>query len=179
LLFLAKLNAELFDFSALDQSYVMLTSGTIRVTRQGKGREIVLYHVHPGEFCILTVCNILSETLYQTVSTAETETRGVAIPAMLFKHMIEQSPTFFMFIMRSFSNRLSELPGLIDGITFMQLDERLAGLLLSKGCVVKTTHSQLADELGSVREVISRILKDFEIKGLVKLDRNQVQILDQ
>jgi len=179
LLFLAKLNAELFDFSALDQSYVMLTSGTIRVTRQGKSREIVLYRVHPGEFCILTVCNILSETLYQTESTAETETRGVTIPAILFKHLIEQSPTFFMFIMRSFSDRLSELPGLIDGITFMQLDERLAGLLLSKGCVVKTTHSQLSDELGSVREVISRILKDFEIKGLVKLDRNQVQILDQ
>ncbi len=82
-----------------------------------------------------------------------------------------------MFIFRSFPDRLSGLLGLIDEITFMQLDERLAGLLLSKGSVVKTTHSQLADELGSVREVISRILKDFEIKGLVKLDRNQVRNL--
>jgi CRP/FNR family transcriptional regulator len=177
--FHAKLGADLFDFSALVQSYVMLNSGTIRVTRQGKGREIVLYRVHPGEYCILTVCNILCETLYQTISTAETEICGVAIPATLFKQMIEQSRTFSMFIIRSFSGRLSGLLGLIDGITFMQLDERLSGLLLSKGCVVKTTHSQLADELGSVREVISRILKDFEIKGLVKLDRNQVQILDQ
>ncbi len=177
--FHAELDADLFDFSSLVQSYVMLTSGTIRVTRQGKGREIVLYRVHPGEYCILTVCNILSGTLYQTISTAETEICGVALPTTLFKHMIEQSPIFCMFIYRSFSGRLSELLGLIDEITFMQLDKRLAGLLLSKGSVVKTTHSQLADELGSVREVISRILKDFEIKGLVKLDRNQVQILDQ
>jgi CRP/FNR family transcriptional regulator, anaerobic regulatory protein len=177
--FHAKLDAHLFDFSALVQSYMMLTSGTIRVTRQGRCREIVLYRVQPGENCILTVCNILSETLYQTISTAETEICGVAIPATLFKHMIEQSPTFYMYIFRSFSGRLSGLLGLIDEITFMQLDERLAGLLLSKGSVVKTTHSQLADELGSVREVISRILKDFEFKGLVKLDRNLVQTVDQ
>jgi CRP/FNR family transcriptional regulator len=150
-LFHAEMNAELFDFSAIVQSYVMLISGTIRVTRQGKGREIVLYRVHPGEYCILTVCNILCETIYETISTAETEIYGVAIPATLFKHMIKHSPTFGMFIIRSFSGRLSELLGLIDEITFMQLDERLAGLLLSKGRVVKTTHSQLADELGSVR----------------------------
>jgi len=177
--FHAELDADLFDFRSLIQSYVMLTSGTIRVTRQGKGREIVLYRVHPGEYCILTVCNILSETLYQTISTAETEICGVAIPATFFKYMIEQSPAFCMFIFRSFSSRLSGLLGLIDEINFMQLDERLAGLLLSKGSVIKTTHSQLADELGSVREVISRILKDLEIKGLLKLDRNQIQILDQ
>ena len=117
--------------------------------------------------------------MWNNVGNAETEICGVAIPATLFKHMIEQSPTFCVFIMRSFSGRLPGLPGLIDEIAFMQLEERLTGLLLSKGSVVKTTHSQLADELGSVREVISRILKDFEIKGLVKLDRNQVQILDQ
>jgi len=178
-LFHAELDADLFDFSSLVQSYVMLTSGTIRVTQQGKGREIVLYRVHPGGYCVLTVCNILSETIYQTISTAETEICGVAIPTTLFKQMIEQSPTFCMFIFRSFSVRLSGLLGLIDEINFMQLDERLAGLLLSKGCVIKTTHSQLADELGSVREVISRILKGFEIRGLVKLDRNQVKILDQ
>jgi CRP/FNR family transcriptional regulator len=171
--------AYLLDFSSLIPSYVMLTSGTIMVTRQGKGREIVLYRIHPGESCILSVCNILSETLYQTISSAESDVSGVAIPATLFKNMIEQSPTFCMFIFRSFSARLSGLMDLIDEITFMQLDERLAGLLLSKGSIVQATHSQLADELGSVREVISRILKDFEIKGLVKLDRNQVQILDQ
>ncbi len=176
--FQADLGVNLFDFNSLVHSYVMLTSGTIRVSRQGKGREILLYRVAPGEYCILTVCNILCETLYQMISTAETEIRGVAIPSMLFKQMIEQSPTFCNFIFRSFSSRLSGLLDLIDGITFMQLDERLAGLLLSKGSVVKTTHSQLADELGSVREVISRILKDFEIKGLVKLDRNQVLIVD-
>ena len=177
--FHAELDADLLDFSSLVQSYVMLTSGTIRVTRQGKGREIVLYRVHPGEYCILTVGNILSETLYQTISTAETEISGVAIPATLFEHMIEQSPTLFKFIFRSFSSRLSGLLDLIDEITFLQLDGRLASLLLSKGSVVKATHSQLADETGNVREIISSILKDFEIEGLVKMDRNPVQTVDQ
>jgi CRP/FNR family transcriptional regulator len=75
--------------------------------------------------------------------------------------MIEESPTFSKFIIRPFSGRLSELLDLIDEITFMQLVERLAALLLSKGSTVKATHSQLADELGSVREVTSRILKEF------------------
>lgn len=177
--FHAKTDADLFDFSALVPSYVMLTSGTIRVTRQGKGREIVLYRVHTGEYCILSVCNILCESLFQSLSFAESEISGVAIPAWLFKHIVEQSPPFHRFILRSFSDRLSGLLDLIDEITFMQLNERLAGLLLSKGSTMKVTHSQLADELGSVREVISRILKDFEIKGLVKLDRNLVKILDE
>ena len=178
-LFLDELDAELFDFSSPTQSYIMLTSGTIRVTRQGKRRELVLYRVCPGETCILTVCNIISETYYQAISTAETQVRGVAIPAALFKRMAEQSSTFSMYIFRSFSSQLSDLLDCINETTLMQLDGRLASLLISKGSVVQTTHSQLADELGSVREVISRILKNFETQGLVKLDRNQVQVIDQ
>lgn len=178
-LFHAEPATELFDFSTLSESYVMVIAGTIRVARQGKGREIVLYRVRPGEYCILTVCNILGETLYPTVSTAETLVLAVAIPASLFKQLIEQCPTFNLFIFRSFASRLSGLLGLIDDISFLKLNERLAGLLISRGSVVTTTHAQLADELGSVREVISRILKDFELKGLVKLDRSQVEIVDQ
>jgi CRP/FNR family transcriptional regulator len=172
-------NADLFDLSSEVQSYVLLTSGKVRLMRQGKGREIVLYRVNPGETCILTICNILSGAHYQTRSCADTEIRGAAIPAQLFKDMVEQSPAFSMFIFRSFSERLSGLLELIDEITFMRLDARLASLLLSKGSIVKVTHSQLADELGSVREVISRILKEFETAGLIKLERNQIQIVDQ
>jgi CRP/FNR family transcriptional regulator len=67
---------------------------------------------------------------------------------------------------------------LIEAVTYLRLDERLAELLVSRGMLIKTTHSQLADELGSVREVISRILKDFEAKGLLKLDRGIIKIID-
>lgn len=88
----------------------------------------------------------------------ESDITGVALPQPLFCKMWEQAPYFSYFIFHAFADRLTELFELLEANTFMRLDERLAGLLISRGTLIKTTHSQLADELGSVREVISRIL---------------------
>lgn len=169
----------LFDVDVTIRSFIMLTQGSIRVIRPGIERELLLYRVQPGGCCVISICHLLGDTRYRARAQVESDITGVALPQPLFRQMMEQSPYFSYFIFHAFADRLTGLFELLEANTFMRLDERLAGLLVSRGTLIKTTHSQLADELGSVREVISRILKNFEIMGLVKLDRNQVQILNQ
>ena len=168
-----------FDVDTTIQSFIMLTQGSISVIWPGIERELLLYRVQPGGCCVISVCHLLDDTRCRARGQVETGITGVALPQSLFRQMVEQSPLFSYFIFHTFADRLTELFELLEANIFMRLDARLAGLLVSRGTLIKTTHSQLADELGSVREVISRILKNFENMGLVKLDRNQVQIVDQ
>jgi CRP/FNR family transcriptional regulator len=160
-------------------SFLMLSEGSIRVLYPGLEKEFLLYRIQPGEVCILTACHLLTGANFQVLAEVESAIRGVALPQPLFRQMVEQSPLFCSFLFQSFAGRLSGLLELFGAVTTLRLDRRLAGLLLAKGACIKTTHSQLADELGSVREVISRILKDFEEKGFLKLERGQILILDQ
>jgi len=176
-----RLNAgeAVFDAIRPIQSFFFLTSGSIRVIYLGQEREILLYRVQPGETCILSVYRLLTGIRYLARGFAEGPTTIVAIPEALFIQFVAGSPLFCLYLLRSFSERLMDLLELLEAVSFSRLDQRLAGLLLSKGVAIQTTHSQLANELGSVREVISRILKDFERQGLVKLERGKVRILNQ
>ncbi len=169
----------LFDADSPGTSFLMLTEGSVRLLYPGIDRELLLYRLQPGGCCILTVSHLLSDTCYPVQAQVESAISGVAIPQALFRQMVEQSPLFSNFLFRSFASRMTELLDLLGALATMQLNQRLAGLLLSKGMVIKTTHSQLADELGSVREVISRILKDFEDQNLIKLARGEILILDK
>jgi CRP/FNR family transcriptional regulator len=168
-----------FDAGRPIQFFFFLTSGSIRVIRLGQDREIVLYRVLPGETCILSVCHLLAGLPYQARASTEQPVTGIAVPEALFTQFVEGSPLFCSYLFRSFSGRLQDLLTLLEAVSFSRLDQRLAGLLLSKGATIQVTHSQLADELGSVREVISRILKEFERKGLVKLERGKVRITNR
>lgn len=169
----------LFDADSPGTSFLLLTEGSIRLLYPGIDRELLLYRLQPGECCILTVSHLLSETWYPVQAQVESAISAVAIPQPLFRQMVEQSPLFSAFLFHSFASRLTGLLDLLGAVATMRLDQRLAGLLLSKGTIIKTTHSQLADELGSVREVISRILKDFEDRELIELARGQIYILDK
>ncbi len=95
----------------------------------------------------------------------------------LFDEMLAE-PAFRDFIFSLFSERMADLMQLVEEVAFHKLDQRLAALLLGKGRVVRASHQQLADELGSVREMVSRLLKRFEDQGLVRLGREQVEVLD-
>lgn len=174
-----KAGETVFDAYRPLMSFIFLTSGSIRVIRLGQEREILLYRVQPGETCILSVCHILSGMQYQARAFTELPVTGVAIPQALFTQFVEGFPLFCSYLFRSFSERLVDLLALLEAVSFNRLDQRLAWLLLSKGITIQATHSQLADELGSVREVVSRILKEFENKGLVKLERGKVRILNR
>ena len=104
---------------------------------------------------------------------------AVSLPKSLFIELITASAPFRIYIFKFFGQRLAELVQLIEQISFQQLDQRLALLLLRRGAVMHTTHQQLADELGSVREVISRLLNDFKEQGAVRVERGKIQIINK
>lgn len=168
-------------FSAGDpcHNFVMVMQGALRVVKNSaNGRELVLYRVLPGDSCILTVSCLLGEALYPASGLVESDLQGIAIPRSLFDQLVAESPAFRRFVFAFFAERLTLLMALIEAVAFQQLDGRLAALLVREGPLVQKTHQMLADELGSVREVISRLLKEFESQGWVRLDRGQIQVLD-
>ncbi len=114
---------------------------------------------------------------YNARGVSEGETTLVLLPRPLFDEMMGE-PAFRDFVFTLFSERMAELMQLVEEVAFRKLDQRLAALLLGKGRMVRATHQQLADELGSVREMISRLLKGFAEQGLVRLGREQVELLD-
>ena len=160
-------------------SFVMVTSGAIRVAvGSGSGREIELYRVQPGDSCILTVSCLLGNALYPASGSAVDELNGVVISKALFDRMIAEFADFRQFVFAFFAERLTLLMALIEQVAFQRLDARLASALVRNGPEIHKTHQMLADELGSVREVISRLLKEFESQALVQLDRGWIRVLD-
>jgi CRP/FNR family transcriptional regulator len=167
-----------FDEHQVCQGFPFVLSGDIRVVKSAaNGRELPLYRVMPGESCIITSSCLLGHTDYNARGIAEGETTLVMMPRPLFDELLGE-PAFRDFIFHLFSERIADLMQLIEEVAFRKLDQRLAGLLLGKGRLVHATHQQLADELASVREIISRLLKGFAEQGLVRLSREQVEILD-
>ncbi len=170
----------LFDMESRCASFLMLTAGSIRVTRlAAAGREILLYRLEPGDSCILTVSCLLGQAGYPARGVAETDLVGYAISRPMFNRLLAESEPFRAFVFHFFAERIANLMALLEGVAFGQLDQRLADLLARRGPLIQTTHQMLADELGSVREVVSRILKDFESQSLVQLQRGRIRVIDQ
>jgi CRP/FNR family transcriptional regulator len=168
----------LFDEHQPCQGFPFVLSGGIRVLKPAaNGRELPLYRVLPGESCIITSSCLLGHTDYNARGVAESETTLAMMPRALFDEMLAEPP-FRDFVFHLFSERIAELMQLVEEVAFRKLDQRLAGLLLGKGRVIHATHQQLADELASVREMVSRLLKGFAEQGFVRLSREQVEILD-
>jgi CRP/FNR family transcriptional regulator, anaerobic regulatory protein len=167
-----------FDEHQACQGFPFVIKGDIRVLKPAaNGRELPLYRVLPGESCIISSSCLLGHSDYNARGVAEGETTLALMPRPLFDELLAE-PAFRDFVFHLFSDRIAELMQVIEEVAFRKLDQRLAGLLLGKGKLVHATHQHLADELGSVREMVSRLLKGFAEQGLVKLSREQVEILD-
>ena len=168
----------LFDESNPCRGFPLVLAGSVRVAKAAaNGRELPLYRVLPGETCIITSSCLLGRTDYNARGVAETETRLLMLPREAFAELLDHPP-FRDFVFSLFSERIADLMQLVEEVAFRKLDQRLAALLLGKGRMVRTTHQQLADELASVREIVSRLLKGFSEQGLVGLGREQIEILD-
>ncbi len=169
----------LFESSSPCQAFPMPLTGSVRVTRAGaNGRELQLYRVAPGESCIITSSCLLGQNAYPARGIAEGSLSAVVLPRALFSRLIEQHPPFRAYIFNLFGERLALLMQLVEEVAFHKLDQRLASLLLSRGGTIHATHQSLADELGSVREIVSRLLKSFQDQGTIELGREQIIILD-
>lgn len=169
----------LFEEHKPCRGFPMLLEGSVRVVKTApSGRELQLYRVTPGESCILTSSCLLGSVPYSARGIAETDLQMVVLPPPLFNRLVAMYEPFRGYVFSLFSERLAELMQLIEEVAFRKLDQRLAALLLAKGKIVRATHQALADELGSVREIISRLLKSFAEQGLVSLGREQIEVLD-
>lgn len=160
-----------------------MIDGSVRVQKLSEsGREIVLYRVESGETCILTTSCLLSHCDYNAEAITETAVEAIALPQSTFDQALTASDQFRDFVFDAFGSRIAGLVTLIDAVAFGRMDIRLAQLLLemtpTEGTIT-TTHQLLARELGTAREVISRLLKEFERHGWVALSRGHVSLLDR
>ena len=170
--------ATVFDEHQPCRGFPFVLEGAIRVVKvSAGGRELPLYRVLAGESCIITSSCLLGHADYNARGVSEGPTTLALLPRQLFDEMLAE-PAFRDFVFALFAERMAELMQLVEEVAFRKLDQRLAALLLGKGRLVHTTHQQLADELGSVREMVSRLLKGFAEQGLVRLGREQVEVLD-
>ena len=165
------------------QSYLLLLDGAIRVQQVSEGgREIVLYRLSAGESCALTTACLMGYEDYLAEAIAETDIRAVAVPRATFDDLIARSELFRRFVFTAFSARVTELFRVIDQVAFARMDIRLAQKLLdlSHGDdTIVSTQQQLASELGTAREVISRLLSEFQRRGWVASARGSLAIVDR
>ncbi len=162
------------------ENMLLLLDGTIRVQEVSEsGREIVLYRVHAGESCVLTTACLLAYEDYCAEGLTETWARAIAIPRVVFDNLVAQSADFRRFVFTAYSKRITDLFLVIQEVAFARVDIRLAHKLLELAKdtgVVHLTHQQIATELGTAREVISRQLHEFQRRGWVSVSRGEVRI---
>jgi CRP/FNR family transcriptional regulator len=175
----APAGAILFEAASPCTGFPMLFEGRVRVVKSTpNGREVQLYRITPGESCLLSSSCLLGGSDYSATGIAETAVTLLALPPALFHRLLAEHKPFRDYVFGLFSERLADLMSLVEAVTFHKLDQRLAALLLGKGELVRATHQSLADELGSVREMVSRLLSNFQDRGWVTLGREQIRITD-
>lgn len=164
------------------ENYLLVTSGCVKVfARTDEGREVVLYRVNPGEMCTLTTACLLGRTPYPAEAVAEADTTAKAIPSTDFDRLVADSEVFRQFVFSSFSSRLNEIMHRFEELVLSSVDKRLMRALLARADengVIRGTHEDLALEVGTAREVISRHLKLLENRGAINLSRGRIDILN-
>ena len=159
----------------------LVLEGSIKLRKlDPNGREIIFYHIEPGESCILSITSCLNDKESQAEAVIEKKTRLLVVEAEKIRSWMDRFPSWRKFVVRLYYNRMAELMTLVDLVLFKSVDVRLIQHLKDHAVnsEVETTHQQLAGELGTAREVISRLLKQMERDQLIFLERGKIKILN-
>lgn len=172
----------LFEENHPCKGFPMVLEGEVRVSQRsssgaGEGRSLELYRVSPGELCLVSSACLFSNDLLTAYGCTTKPSTLLLIPPSVFQQWLE-SPRFRNEVLGLFASRMADLTSLIDAVAFHKLDQRLAAALLGHGQILNLTHQNLADELGSVREVVTRLLRRFEREGWISLSRESIHIND-
>ena len=169
---------ELFSENAPCRGFPLVLEGEVKVSRHsGDGRSLELYRVVPGELCLVSSACLFRSQPLSASGVATRPSTLLLIPPPVFNQWLE-APAFRNEVLGLFAERMADLTGLIDAVAFRKLDQRLAAALLGRGQDIGITHQQLADELGTVREIVTRLLRRFEREGWVELAREHIHIID-
>ncbi len=175
-------NTVMFSENMECKHLMLVVEGTVRVFKDSdEGREMTLYRVEPGELCIHNLNNLVNGMPYPIMAQAETSVRGLVISRSEFHNTMSKSDGFRNYVLRSLTERLANMVNLVSGLAFDRLDLRIACWLQTQferncGRPIAITHSDLGHELGTTREMVSRILKDFEHKRCIKLSRGSIHL---
>jgi len=173
--------ARVFAQGQRAENYLVVTRGVVKVfARSSEGREVVLYRVQAGEMCTLTTCCMLSRSKYPAEAVSETETAAIVIGMEPFQQALNDSETFREFVFSSLSSRLADIMRRMEQLVLDSVQLRLVRCLLRQagaGSTVQATHEQLALEIGTAREVVSRHLKGLEQEGLIGMKRGHITLL--
>lgn len=165
------------------RSIPIVTRGSIRVMRsEGDEKEILLYYIKAGESCIMSFLGGMHNDTSKVKAIAEEETDILFIPVGKVKELIQEFPEWLDYIFRLYHQRFEELLEVVNAVAFKKMDERLMIFLnkkseLTGSNIIAITHEQLALELGTARVVVSRLLKQLEIEGHLKLGRNKISLM--
>lgn len=172
----------IFGAGTTPDHLLLLLSGNVRVQQIAEnGREIVLYRVSAGESCVMTTAFLLAGLEHHAEGIAESPVEAVAVPRALFDELLARSAVFRRFVFDTYARRMTDLFLVIEEVAFRRLDIRLAQRLLRQAGEsdrVQATHQQLAVELGSTREVVSRQLQEFQRRGWLQLGRGSITLRD-
>jgi CRP/FNR family transcriptional regulator len=173
----------IMDFGSYVRMIPLVVKGSVKVVREDDdGREIFLYYLQPGEACSMsfTCCMMNKKSEIRTV--AEDDTEIIAIPIRYMDEWMTKYQSWKNFVMRTYDTRMNELIRTIDDIAFRKMDERLLLYLEKKaealgGKTINATHQEIAYDLNASREAVSRLLKQLEKDGMVKLGRNKIELV--
>ena len=160
-------------------------SGSLRVyCVSEEGREVTLYRVESGEICVLSASCLMDSIVFDVLIEAVEETRVLMIPSAALHKVEQENPLVELYIYKNATEKFSEVLWTIQQVLFMKIDQRIAlalhdERLRQKSDVLSITHEDLAKQIGSVREVVSKTLKYMEEEGLVRLGRGKIEILDR
>jgi len=169
--------------NAYIRSIPIVKKGSLRVMRTDEdGKEILLYYIKPGETCIMSFLGGIHDDTSKIKAVAEEETEILLVPVEKVSLLIREYPEWLDYIFKLYHKRFEELLEVVNAIAFKKMDERILQLLKEKknltgSAEINITHQQLADELGTARVVVSRLLKQMETEGMVKLSRNKISLL--
>jgi len=178
----AEPDTTLFSGTATCNNFMLILKGTVRIYQTAEdGREITLYRVEAGELCILSLNSLLKNKSFNAIATTESDIQALVISSESFRQMMNKIETFRDYVISTLTERLCETIYLIQDTAFNHLNMRLACMLgglfeRNQDPTLKITHQELAFELGTTREVISRILKEFEKQNCVKLSRGSITL---
>lgn len=168
----------LFDAGAPCPGFPLVLAGEVRVARgDPHGREIELYRVTPGEVCVVSMTCLFAGSNASAHGVASRDSRLLLVPPPMFLRWCAHEP-FRRYVFGVLAERLADLMALAEAVAFRRMDQRLAAALLGHGQMLRQTHQQLADDIGTVREIVTRLLGRFERSGWVRLGRERIEVTD-
>ncbi len=181
--FKQKKHAILYDGKVFSEQFFLLLEGSIRVYYTAiDGREITLYRVYPGDLCVLSINSLLNKHNFKVIAESDSDISALIISRPDFDQAMGESPAFRNYVLSTLNDRICDLMGLVEDTAFHNFSARLAAKLdylfsSQHNSEINITHDALARELGTYREVVSRLLSDFQKKGCIKLSRGRIHLI--